>query len=179
MHVNDIIDHAKVEYAGMRQAGSTELIHAMNFGADLIQLKEVAPKRAWQQYVRGTFGVSKSTAAVCIKLAKARSFIETSSAAGRIQSIRDALKLLQKPATGTSKTKTAKKNSQSAPAPLTNKITAAFKLALDLARPDIGNHAEIANAMRAVNRLLAANGFDLHDIDISVGASAKGKRYAA
>jgi hypothetical protein len=66
-----------------------------------------------------------------------------------------------------------------APATLTSKILASVKTALSLAKADIGNEHEIANAMRAINLLLGANGFDLHNLQITVSANPKSRRRAA
>jgi hypothetical protein len=49
---------------------------------------------------------------------------------------------------------------------------------LSLAKDDIGNEHEIANALRGFNRLLTADNLDLHDLKITIVRSGVRPRAA-
>jgi hypothetical protein len=93
-----LVDRARDEVAAMQKAGNDELTHAMNFGDVLEQLRPLVPRGQWREFPLTQFGISRSKAHDCIKLAKSRPVIEgtMSSSAGRL-SVREALKLLRKP----------------------------------------------------------------------------------
>jgi hypothetical protein len=70
-------------------------------------------------------------------------------------------------------------SSHAAAAALPRKVLASLKKALSLANDGIGNEHEIASAVRAINRLLTANKFDLHNLEIKVITKSVKRREAA
>jgi hypothetical protein len=160
---------------------SDQLMSAIAAGAGLIAAKENP-----ELIKHGEFGEfcqkcgigSQRLCQMYMQLARGRSIIEEKAKHVSFFGIREALNLLRSSNEKSSK-RADRAKKISAPATLTSKILASVKTALSLAKADIGNEHEIANAMRAVNRLLGANGFDLHNLEITVAAKPKSGRRAA
>jgi hypothetical protein len=71
------------------------LEHAMHAGDDLLAMRELVPPGQWQAYLRANTDISERSARVYIRVAKARTELSGSTAAGRPLSLRAALKYLQ------------------------------------------------------------------------------------
>jgi hypothetical protein len=93
-----LIEHGKKVAALMLGAGTAEVLSAMELGDILRKLRPIVPRGQWRDFPSVQFGVCKTVANDCIKLAKARAVIERemSGTAGQM-SVRAALKLLRKP----------------------------------------------------------------------------------
>jgi hypothetical protein len=151
---------------------------AMTAGEGLIAAKKMVAQGEWERWCRQECGVSERLCQTYMKLAKNRAAIEAKAQSAAL-SIDAALRFLRRfEGTATKITQNCT-GSRAAPAALSQKVLASLKTGLSLANDDIGNEHEIANAMRAINRLLSAAKFDLHDLEIRVIAKSGARRQAA
>jgi hypothetical protein len=132
----------------------------------------------WEHWCRYECGVSERLCQTYMKLARNRAAIEAKAQSSAL-SIDAALRFLRLSKGTAPKTTQTCISSHVASATLSQKVLASLKKGLSLANDDIGNEHEIANAMRAINRLLTANKFDLHDLQIKVTARSGARRQAA
>jgi hypothetical protein len=137
---------------------------AMAAGDALIAAKERVAHGRWERFCRQECGLSVRLCQTYMELSRNRAAIEAKAQSSAL-SIDAALRFLRQ------SKGTARKTSQNcgrSHAELSAKVLASLKTGLSLAKDDIGNEQEIANALRGINRLLTANKFDLHDLKITI-----------
>jgi hypothetical protein len=140
---------------------------AMAAGDALIAAKEKVAHGEWERWCRQECGVSERLCQTYMELDRNRAAIEAKAQTTAL-SIDAALRFLRQ-SKGTAR-KTPQ-NCTRSHAELSAKVLASLKNGLSLANDDIANDHEIASAIRAANRLLTANKFDLHDLEITIGRS--------
>jgi hypothetical protein len=160
--------------------GSTRnaLTMAMAAGDGLIAAKKMVPHGEWERWCREVCGVSERVCQTYMTLAKNRAAIEAKAQSSAL-SIDAALRFLRASRRTARKTTQNCTSSHAAPAALSQKVLASLKKGLSLANDGIGNEHEITSAMRAINRLLSAHKFDLHDLKITVIARSGARGQAA
>jgi len=150
------------------------LIKAMAAGDALISAKERVAHGEFERWCRQECGVSERLCQTYMKLARNRAAVEAKAQSTAL-SIDGALRLLRQ--SGGTARKTPQ-NCTRSDVDLDAKVLATLKTGLSLANGDNGNDHEIAASIRAINRLLTAHKFDLHDVEIKVIARS-GTRHQA
>lgn len=180
----DLADRISQSCREIERGNRETLALAIKVGEDLIEAKRQLPHGRWAPWCLNNCRIRLRTAQTYIQLAENVEIIKSADSAHL--SIDAALKFLRAhKGTAQKKTRQSAAASETAPtndAPhssLERKVLGSIKTALSLAGSGNGNDIEIATAMRAINRLLAANKLDLHDIEIKVTPKARTRRRAA
>jgi hypothetical protein len=181
----DLADRISQGCREIERANRNTLAIAIKVGEDLNEAKRRLGHGKWAPWINKNCQLQPRTAQNYMLLGESAAILNASSST-HLNSIDAALKFLRAHK-GTTQKKTREGAAAGETAPtndaphssLERKVLGSIKTALSLAGSGNGNDIEIATAMRAINRLLAANKLDLHDIEIKVTPKVRTRRRAA
>jgi hypothetical protein len=176
--IGELAVYVRTRHQEVLTSTSNQLAYAIAAGAGLIAAKENPQLTKHGEFAKFCQKCGIGSQRVCqryMQLARNRVALEAKAKGSSLFGIEAALRFarsLNRPKPG------AENTTAPAPAALPKKIAVAVKTILSLAKVDIGNEHEIAAAARGINRLLGANGLDLHSLQITVAAKKSVRRVA-
>lgn len=161
--LGELIEIIRSHHRAVGRAGIDLLAAAMAAGDALAAARRQVPRGGWELWVQSSCGLSLRTVQAYIRLANHRFEIEAKAQSSAPWSLAAALKLIARPRPAKARSK-----KPAAPlSPLTDRLTKVLRQALST-----DSSAECCTAMGRLREMLRANGRTLHDIEITIAATA-------